>query len=255
MEIHPFVFNWNGQFERALVLEARIHEAFGRVTVINAEAAHTRPGWVDVGEDAFMAAQFRRALELFLADPGAEAMFLVQADASYDAWPEIVAAARQAFAVYRWGVFAPNVDFTHHRAAVSDVPGLKLAHAGLRVVACTDCTCWFVHRDVAQALWDQQAALHATRYGWGLDLLACALAFIARRPVLRDYSYTVRHPRGTGYNKEAAFQEMAEMCEGLSDPLKHVIHLITHPEHHEQLGRYILPAAGAPKPGAEAPAG
>lgn len=243
LRIRPFVFSWAGQFERACALEAAVGEAFGPVTVINAEDGRTRPGWVDVGAEAFMAAQFRRALDLFLADPAAEAMFHLQADAAYDDWGAIAAAARDAFAAYRWGVFAPNVDYTFHKARRVDVGAIRVPHAGLRVVACTDSICWFVHRDVAQALQALQPALHATRYGWGLDVLAAAVAFVAGRPVLRDYSYTVRHPRGTGYAQDAAAHEMVEMFKGLPAPLRVAAHRIHHPEAHDQLVGYLTPPA------------
>ena len=65
MNIHPFIFNWNRQFEKSCAIEDAVKPIFEKVTVINSDGNNTRDGWIDIGDESYFGDQFRKALELF----------------------------------------------------------------------------------------------------------------------------------------------------------------------------------------------
>jgi hypothetical protein len=223
--IVPFIFNWKGQFEHACRTEAQLLELFDRVIVINSDDVQTRAGWIDIGDESYFAAQFFKALALFDGD----ILFHVQADATYDNWRGVVENARKYFEVHRWGVFAPHVDFTNWNPARADVGSGLLPNAHLRLVACTDCTCWFIHRDMLDQLMDRKTTLFFdNKYGMGIDITLSALSYLNGRPVIRDYSHTIAHPRSRGYNTDEARAELARFFERAPPDLRSILDLIWH---------------------------
>jgi hypothetical protein len=221
--IVPFIFNWRGQFENACRTQDQLLRIFDRVTVVNSDDHHTRPGWVDIGDESYFAAQFFKALDLFDGD----ILFHIQADASYDDWQGVVDNALRHYAAYRWGVFAPHVDFTNWNPARADVQSPLFEDPQLRLVACTDCTCWFIHRDMIEQLLARKAALFFdNKYGMGIDITLSALSYHNRRPVIRDYSHTIDHPRSRGYNTDEARAELARFFERSPADLKPILDMI-----------------------------
>jgi len=68
MNIQPFIFNWNRQFEKTCAIEDALSKVFEKVTVINSDDNNTRDGWIDIGDESYFSDQFRKALELFDGD-------------------------------------------------------------------------------------------------------------------------------------------------------------------------------------------
>ena len=58
------------------------------------------------------------------------------------------------------------------------------------------------------------------KMGWGWDILFPAIAFINKRPVIRDYNHTIQHPRGTNYDTNKAEQEMWHLYNSLDPEVK-----------------------------------
>ena len=50
--------------------------------------------------------------------------------------------------------------------------------------------------------------LSINRLGWGLDMALCYFANIEEKLILVDSDITVRHPGGTGYNRDEADRQM-----------------------------------------------
>ena len=109
---------------------------------------------------------------------------------------------------YNWGIYAPNVDYTWHDSLKTDVPGVVFDEESIRLVGCPDCTCWFIDRSVVDAFRASKIDMTPYKMGWGWDLIFPAISYMLGRPVLRDYSHTIDHPPGTGYNKNQAEYEM-----------------------------------------------
>lgn len=243
MRIVPFIFNWRGQFDNAVRTEAALAALFDRVHVINSDETRTRPGWIDVGDSFYFTAQFLRALDLFDGD----VLFHVQADASYGNWRGVLDNALRYLARYHWGVFAPHVDFSNWTPAYADVPGIQFPDPHLRLVSCTDCTCWFIHRDVIDQMATWRPLFERGRLGMGIDMTACALSYLMNRPVLRDYEHVVDHPRSRGYDTTEARAELAAFRLAASGEVGLLLEQMTK-QRSALAGRITLTAEGGVTP-------
>jgi hypothetical protein len=217
MLIHSFIFNWRGQYEKTKEKEKILSSIPDvKVTVINSDEEHMDEDWINIGEESFFTDQFMMALKLFSGD----IFWHVQGDASYDKWSELVTDAKKYWEKYEWGIYAPNVDYTWYTANRTDISGLLVSDTNLKIVACTDCTCWFIHKDVIQDFKDRNIDMTPYTMGWGWDIVLPSLAFLKQKPVFRDYNHVIQHPEGTNYNKDKAEREMLALFESLPLDLK-----------------------------------
>lgn len=226
MQIHSFIFNWRGQYEKTKEKERILSSLDNvKVTVINSDETHMDEDWVHVGEESFFTDQFIMALKLFQGD----VFWHVQGDASYDKWKELVEDAIKYYEKYEWGIYAPNVDYTWYDSSRTDIPGLEVSDENLKIVACTDCTCWFIHKDIIEDFNARKIDMAPYTMGWGWDIIMPALAFLRKKPVFRDYNHVIDHPEGTGYNKDKAEKEMMELYSSLPDDLRLLFSYIKGP--------------------------
>lgn len=222
MKIQPFIFNWKGQYEKTLVKEEALNKIFDHVSVINSDDTHEEERWVNIGDDCYYTDQFMKAIELFDGD----VLFHIQGDASYDKLEELVSDAKKYFEEYEWGIYAPNVDYTWYVAENTDIQSLQSNHDNIKMVADTDCTCWFIHKDIINEFLNRKIDMSDQKMGWGVDLCLSALSFIMGRPVIRDYNHTIDHPPGTNYNKDQAANEMNVLWQRLDNEIKETISYI-----------------------------
>ena len=224
-DIQPFIFNWRNQFEKTCATEDALREIFDDVTVINSDEENTRPGWIDLGDEAYFGGQFNKALELFKDDK--KVLFHVQGDATYHDWDALVKDARKYYNLYEWGVYTPNVINIWYTPEHTDIEGIESEDENIKMVACTDETVWFIHRDVIDEYYKRELLQYMTpdvlKHGWGWDFVMNAISFLMARPVMRDYNHTIDHPPGTNYNKEAASVEMATLWNALPEDVKECI--------------------------------
>jgi hypothetical protein len=227
-DIQPFIFNWNNQFEKTCAIEDALKEIFDDVTVINSDDNNTREGWIDLGDSAYFTSQFTKALELFKDDK--KVLLHIQGDTEYDKWKELVNDARKYYNLYEWGVYSPDVTNVWYTPDQTDIEGLESEDSNIKMVACTDETVWFIHRDIIKDFYNRNLSEIMTpetmKMGWGWDLVMNAISFIMQRPVIRDYNHQIQHALGTNYNKETAGQEMANLWSNLPDDLKECISYI-----------------------------
>lgn len=225
MKFHSFIFNWKGQYEKAKHKESQLKTLGLKVTVINSDdtVAMLEPEWIHVGEASYFTAQFLEAVKRFDGD----VFFHVQADASYEDWGRLLEDAQKYYAKYNWGIYAPNVDYTWYEPKLTDIPQVVFRDdSNLRLVACPDCTCWFIHKDIIDQFKDRKIDMSACHMGWGWDIILPGISYLKQRLVLRDYAHTIQHPRGTGYNTEQAEKEMFELFRSLPDDLRTVFSYI-----------------------------
>jgi hypothetical protein len=222
MNIQPFIFNWNKQFDKTCAIEDSLCELFDKVTVINSDENNTRNGWIDLGDDAYFSDQFRKALELFDGD----ILFHIQGDVSYDNWGKLVEDARAYFDYYDAGIYSPNIDYTWYSSENVDIDSIQSDHPNIKMVACTDETVWFIRKEIIKEMFDMNIDFSDNKMGWGWDLVLAAICFLKGIPVIRDYNHVIDHPPGTNYNKENAAIEMNSLFQSLSDDLKKLILLI-----------------------------
>lgn len=233
MNIQPFIFNWNRQFEKTCTIEDALTPIFEKVTVINSDDNNTREGWIDIGDESYFSDQFRKALELFDGD----VLLHIQGDVSYDKWEELIEDAKKYLEYYDAGIYAPNIDYTWYSAENSDIESLESDHPNIKMVASTDETVWFIRKEIIQELLDRKVDFSNNTMGWGWDLVISAICFINSRPVIRDYNHTIDHPIGTNYNKEKASQEMLELWNSLDADLKKTVSFIKG--DREKLSEYF----------------
>lgn len=218
MKIQTFIFNWRGQYENTIKKQDQLKAIGVTPIVINSDDNHnlTDPNWHNIGEDSYFNAQFLKVIELFDGD----VLFHVQADASYDNWKQLYEDAEKYYEMTDWGIYAPNVDYTWYDSSRTDVTSLEFPIDKLKIVANTDCTCWFIHKDIIDEFKKRNIDMTKYKMGWGWDIIFPAIAFINKRPVIRDYGHTIEHPRGTNYDTGKAEQEMWDLYNSLEPDVK-----------------------------------
>jgi hypothetical protein len=222
MNIQPFIFNWNGQFEKTCKIEDSLSEIFDKVTVINSDDNNSKQGWIDLGNTSYFSDQFSKALEMFDGD----VLMHVQGDVSYDNWNKLVEDAIYYMNYYNAGIYSPNVDYSWYSSENADIDSLQSDHDNIKMVCCTDETVWFIHKDIIQEMIERKVDFSENTMGWGWDLVLAAISFVNSRPVIRDYQHTIDHPMGTNYNKEQAAREMEILWNSLDPDLREVVSLI-----------------------------
>jgi hypothetical protein len=236
INIKPFIFNWNGQFEKTCIIEDSLSKIFDKVVVINSDNNNTRDGWVDIGDESYFSDQFRKALGLFDGD----VLMHIQGDVIYDDWKKLVHDARYYLDYYDAGIYAPNIDYTWYSSENADINSIESEHPNIRMVACTDETVWFIRKEIIQEMITRNVDFSNSKLGWGWDLVLASICFVMGRPVIRDYNHTIIHNIGTNYNKEMAQKELQEVWNSLDDKLKKAFSYIKGSNYErEQLHTYF----------------
>lgn len=224
MKIQTFIFNWNRQYQKTIKKESQLKDIGRETVVINSDDLYKLKHWHNIGNRSYFTAQFLKALEIF--DPDADALFHIQADASYDNWQGLYEDAEKYFEKTNWGIYAPNVDYTWYDSSRTDIPNIEINVDNLRAVANPDCTCWFIHRDIINKFKERNLDFSPYSMGWCWDIVLCSLSYMNKRLVVRDYNHTISHPKGTNYNISAAEAEMWALYQSLPEDLQEGFRLV-----------------------------
>lgn len=216
MNIQTFIFNWRGQYEKTKHKINQLNQIDIEPIVINSDDERKEVGWHNIGEESYLTAQTLKAIELFDSD----AMFIILADASFDNWYDIYQSAEKYSEKYKWGIYAPNVDYTWYDAGKVDMDMFKTGVQNLKMVSNTDCICWMIHKDVIEEAKKRKVDFAPYKMGWSFDIVYVSLSYMMKRPVLRDYNFTIHHPQGTNYNKSQAEHEMHTLYNSLPKDIK-----------------------------------
>lgn len=216
MKIHTIIFNWRGQHNKTLEKIEQLKAIGVNPTVINSDEAFFLDDWHNIGEESYFTAQFLKAIEVFDGD----VLFHIQGDASYNNWAKLYDDAKKYYEEYKWGIYAPNVDYTWYDSTRTDLDMFTVDETPLKMVATPDCTCWFIHKDIIEEAKKREVDFSPYKWGWSFDLVYSALSHMLKRPVLRDYSHTIDHPPGTNYAKDEAEEEMRKLFMSLPEDIK-----------------------------------
>ena len=77
-----------------------------------------------------------------------------------------------------------------------------------------------MYKDIINEAIKREINFAPFKMGWSFDIVYTALSFILKRPVVRDYNFTIQHPPGTNYSKDQAEREMHQFYQTLSPDVK-----------------------------------
>jgi len=222
MKIQTFIFNWRNQYENTVKKIEQLKLINKKPIVINSDDEHKEGDWYNIGEESYLTAQTLKAIELFDSD----IMFIILADVSYDNWLPIYESAEKYFKKYKLGIYAPNVDYTWYTSDRVDLEQFSASNDKIKVVSDTDCLCWMIHKDIINEAKKREIDFSPYKMGWSFDIVYSALSHMMKRPVLRDYNFTVKHPQGTNYDKGQAEYEMHKLYQSLPQDIQKAFGMI-----------------------------
>ena len=77
-----------------------------------------------------------------------------------------------------------------------------------------------IHKDIINEAKKRNVDFSPYKLGWSFDIVYTALSYMMKRPVLRDYNFTVEHPQSTNYSKQQGELEMIALYNSLPDDIK-----------------------------------
>lgn len=224
LNIQYFIFCWPGWENAAETLADELMALECDVKVLASGGFSDRTYWVELDPNAYFGDQFLEATERFSGD----VLVHIQADASIRDLLGFVKKIEMVFRNPLIGIWAPSVDYTSWTTEVSALStGLNdyfNLSEELRPVLNTDCTCWALNRSVINAI--NHSSLKNSHFGWGVDLAACAEAYLQGLVVVRDSSLLVDHPRGTGYSESLASDEFNVYLSSMPPQTRGVVNLL-----------------------------
>lgn len=198
-----FIFNWKNQEEKVIHKIQQLNDIGYDPIIINSDdTLNHKYDWIHLGEQAYFTEQFNTAVSLFNSD-----LFIhIQGDASYDQWDKLIKDAKKYYTLYRYGIYAPNIDYTNWFAGKVNK---RVLCDNLWEVSNTDCTCWFIHKDILNEF--EPVDLSKNKFGWGIDWYMMNICNVKNRKIIRDYNHTISHPNHTNYDKKQASIELSYM--------------------------------------------
>ena len=151
----------------------------------------------------------KRPNHLFWADKFAACLehqtskyiLIIHADCFFADWQRVVKSFLSAVGTFpQIGVWAPsitNCNYAYHQAFIS-----KLNHEGLDLVAQTDAVVFGLSESICHRL--KRIDFTKNIYGWGIDLIMVANAYVSNLYVTLDSSILVDHSKERGYSSDEA---------------------------------------------------
>jgi hypothetical protein len=211
MKIHTFIFTWLDYYKNAKKYENILTPISDTVTVINSniDICSDFPEWVHLN-DAYFTEQWYTALKMF--NQNCDIFFHIQADIEFDNFDNLIHKAKYAFQKYNCGIYTPNINYTAW--VYPTLSNLKCYEQNIYEVPITDTTCWFIRNNILQSF--PKINFSINKHGWFVDFVCTLLSRNNNMPVLRDYSFEIKHPKHTGYSHEIARMEYnnTKLCLG-----------------------------------------
>jgi hypothetical protein len=151
----------------------------------------------------------RRPNYLFWADKFATCLehqtskyiFIIHADCFFEDWPRVIKSFLTAIETFpQIGVWAPSI--TNCNYAYNQVFISKLNHEGLDLVAQTDAVVFGLSESICHRL--KSIDFTKNIYGWGIDLIMVANAYVSNLYVTLDSSILIDHSKERGYSSDEA---------------------------------------------------
>lgn len=215
MSSKTYIIAWDKALENCLDIDRQFKEAKLRYKVFNVSSDTTeRNNWV-AADDVRYYGHFYNALLDFMSNSALNVFGFNAGDPAYENYPEIVKKAENVLSSP--GIYAPNMEgdfLSEQRVYLED----SKLHPELYLATQTNGMCVYLHRDVAEILFDfmswmknRGVVFSTMRSGWGLDTAYCLIAMYTNRPIYRDNEIFINHPPGSIYPSNTAGQEMRKV--------------------------------------------
>jgi hypothetical protein len=213
MKIQTFIFNWKRHEANAAALEEKIAR-LAHVVVINSEEGLSarHPGWIHLDDSAYFSEQWNKAIELFNGD----LLFHIQADVEFDRFDALFARVESMWTKYTLGIYEPDIRVTIPWFRY-DKSKLQPIEPDVFEIPMADCTCWFIDGQIVRKF--PRVDVSVNKFGWGICGVMAALSQLNGRRCIRDYRFTVSHPRGRGYSSAVAEQQRDVYIKSLAPEL------------------------------------
>lgn len=202
--IHANILAWTGWEEAAAVIEAALDGHADRISVVYSvpdDGPAVPEHWHRVDYECFFGCKFAYALDIH--DDGV--LLQIQADASSEDWPGLIARVRDVFTRHPdTGMWGPDIDYSAWSLEKSWVQDFD-ATDSLYSVRRTDGIVWALSQQVVERL--READYSANRLGWGIEGMAIGYCYSHGLLVLKDMSIHIDHPKGTGYGANEALAQ------------------------------------------------
>jgi len=206
-QIQGFIFNWKEHEANALALQKKIGKLINVIVINSDERLKDKyPTWVPLDDTAYFSAQWNTAVYLFDAD----IFFHIQADAEFDRFDTMMEKAKLLFQKYKLGVYEPNVNYT---GINYDKSKLRSIEPGIFEVPFTDCTCWYIDGAIVREL--PPVDISINQYGWGIPRAIASVSWLNGKSCVRDYNFTIGHPKHTGYSSAIARRQLRSYGQSL----------------------------------------
>lgn len=211
MSSKTYIIAWDKALDNCLDIDRQLSDAGANYMFLDVSSDNTeRLNWVK-SPDVRYYGHFYAALKDFMSSE--HLVFGFNAgDPTYPNYAEIVKKAENVLTAP--GIYAPNMagdSFSEEGVFLQD----SSRYPDLYLATQTNGICVYLHRDVAQEVYDFMSWLVAKGVdfstmtsGWGLDTMYCVTAIYLNFPIYRDKDIYVYHPVGSSYQGAKAAKEM-----------------------------------------------
>ena len=214
-----FVFCWPGKVKSVCDI---VSSMVIPVTVINSAENSKCDNWINIGTDSYFGNQFRKCLEMHKSG---NVLLHIQGDTEYHNWDRLTHDALKYIKKYNAGVYYPQVTNTSWTPDKMSVVAQSSEDTNIKYIACGDETVWFIHPAVISKCRELKLfdLFDGLMFGFGWDLIICAVSHMLSMPVIRDYDHVIQHEKGTNYKFHDAFCELKILLKSLPDEISSIV--------------------------------
>lgn len=208
------IISWAGRHENASLIARQVSAVQEEVNVIysdpDPQLAVQAPGrWIRRPNELFWEDKFKAALDR----AGDKGLLIIHADCHCDDWARLVTRCSEVVTSEpELGVWAPKIKGTYWNIASCGIA--KIQKSGLVLAAMTDGIVFYLSPRMVERM--RKVRYGENKYGWGIDLLFCASAYVMNQLVLIDPSVHVVHPQDRGYKRQEAESSMQNFLQQFS---------------------------------------
>jgi hypothetical protein len=242
--VEVVVISWQGMGDSSRRIAAQVcgmPNVSLRIIYSNAaEAQEDGPGlWQQVSNAKYFGLKFAAAL----ADCVSDVLLIIQADALFADWSEIVERCQARFGQRPLlGLWAPRIDYTPWTPERVDIR--LVDDQGLTAVAQTDGVVLAISTAAMNRL--RELDFGCNNLGWGIDWIAICHCYVHGLEVLREDGQTVIHSPSRGYGWRDAVLQCRNFMRQMNDQEQAMFQVLlryTAERHRGVIGKLLTSLA------------